>query len=107
MDTITIKLDGEEIVLKPSLQATRMISRNFNGLGAARQALVAENFDAVAFVIRMGSGMKDREARDLDEKIYREGLTGDLLVQLIQYVAMLGNKGKMMNFGADENDNEE
>ena len=102
-NNIVVKLNEEEIVLKPSVTAMRMISRQYGGLNPARQMLVAENFDAVVFIIRVGAGMKDREARDLDDKVYETGLTGDLLVQLINYVAMLGNKGKPIVLG-EEND---
>jgi hypothetical protein len=101
IETINIKLDGEEIILKPSMQAARMISRQFNGMQNARTALTQENFDAVAFIIRVGSGMKDREARDLDERIFANGLSGELLVALINYVAMLGNRGKPVVLGED------
>jgi hypothetical protein len=104
LQTVTISLSGEEIVLKPSMQATRMISRQFNGMQNARTALAQENFDAVAFIIRIGSGMKDRDARDLDDKIYSNGLTGDLLVGLINYVAMLGNSGKPIVLNDEENE---
>ena len=106
-NTITIKLGEEKITLKPSMQAMRMISRQYNGLANARAALVQESFDAVAFVIRIGSGMKEREARELDEKVYRAGiLGGDLLMQLINYVAMLGNRGQPIQL-TDNEDKEE
>lgn len=104
-ENITIKLGRDEIVLKPSMQAMRAISRQYNGLANARQALVAENFDAVAFIIRVGSGMREREARDLDDKIFETGiLSNNLLMQLINYVAMLGNRGEPINFNDEEED---
>lgn len=103
MQNVVIKLGHEEITLKPSMQAMRMISRQFNGLANARQALVSENFDAVAFIIRIGSGMKDREARELDDKIFQAGMLGnELLMQLINYVAMLGNRGRPIQLTDDE-----
>lgn len=102
LQTVKIDLNGEEIILKPGMQAARMISRQFNGMQNARTALAQENFDAVAFIIRIGSGMKDKDARDLDEKIYATGLTGELLVGLINYVAMLGNSGKPIVIGEED-----
>ena len=106
-NTVVVKLGDEEIVLKPRVEAMRAISRQFNGLKLARDAIVAENFDAVAAIIRIGSGMRDREARDLDDKIFAEGLTGDLLVGLINYVAMLGNKGQPVTLGMEEDPKKE
>jgi hypothetical protein len=105
VSNVTIKLGNEEIVLKPSMQVARIVSRQFNGFANARAALVAENFDAVAFIIRHGSGMRDREARDLDDKIFEQGLlNGDLLMQLINFVAMLGNRGQPIQL-TDEEEN--
>ncbi len=101
-NVVTINLDGKDIVLKPSLGAFRMISRQYGGMQKARQQLTFEDFDAAAFVIRVGSGMTDREARRLDEMIYESGLNGDLLMQLINYVAMLSNRGRPVILGEDE-----
>ena len=89
-----VSLNGEDLVLKPTLRATTQISRQYGGLAKARQELVAENFDAVVFILRLGAGMSDRESKDLGERVYQNGVTGELLVALIKYVAVLGNGGK-------------
>jgi hypothetical protein len=105
---IVITLGDDEIVLKPSLRAMTTISRQFNGLAGARNQLVAENFDAVTFIIRNGSGMDDRSARNLGDRVYENGVTGDLLVGLIRYVAILGNGGKPIDeTGAGNSSGEE
>lgn len=91
---VPVMLGDAELVLKPTLRATATISRQFGGLAKARAELVAESFDAAVFVLRAGTNMADREARDLPDRVYANGLTADLLVGLIRYVAVLGNGGK-------------
>ena len=101
-NNIVVKLSDKEYTLRPSVAAMRTISRQYNGLRNARDMLVAENFDAVVFIIRVGAGLRDnREVNELDERIYETGLTGELLIQLINYVAMLGNRGQPIVLGEE------
>ncbi len=93
---VTIMLEDEEIILEPSYKIMNLVSRQYGGLEPARARLAAENIDAMAFVIRYGSGMNDREARELGERIYNSGVSGELVVPLINYVVMLGNKGESL-----------
>ncbi len=86
--------EEQEVILKPTLRAASTISRNFSGFAAARQALVAEQMDAVVFILRLGLNLSDRDARDLPERVYKNGITAELLIPLIKYVAVLGNGGR-------------
>ncbi len=101
---VQITLDDEDLVLKPTLRAMTQISRTYGGLAKARTELVAENVDAVAYIIRVGSGMNDRDAKDLAERVWRNGITGELLVPLINFVNILGNGGKPLNADDDDDD---
>jgi len=92
-----VALNGVDLVLKPTLRAMTQISRQYGGLGKARSELVAENFDAIVFILRVGTGMSDRDARDLGDRVYANGITAELLVPLIKYVAVLGNGGKPLD----------
>lgn len=87
-------LGDEKLWLKPSLRATTTISRQYGGLAKARQELVSENFDAVVYILRNGLNLSDRDAKDLPDRVYANGITIELLVPLIKYVAILGNGGK-------------
>jgi hypothetical protein len=89
-----VTLNGEDLVLRPTLRAVTQISRLYGGLAKARAELVAENLDAVVTILRLGTGMSDRDAKDLGERVYQNGITAQLLVALIKYVAVLGNGGK-------------
>lgn len=91
---IEISLNGDTLVLKPTLAAIRALSRIGGGLSGVQTKLAAQDFDTVAQVIRLGAGMKDADAKSLDQRIYRNGLGSDLLVPLIRFVAILGNGGK-------------
>ena len=99
-----VSLDGEELVLRPTMRAMTQISRQYGGLAKARQLLVDENIDAIAFISRLGAGMSDRDAKDLGERIYRNGVTAELLVPLIKFVAILGNGGKPLDEDAPGGD---
>lgn len=91
---IPVVFEEQEVMLKPTLRAATTISRQFNGFAAARAALVAEQLDAVVFILRMGLNLSDRDARDLPERVYKNGITAELLIPLIKYIAILGNGGK-------------
>jgi hypothetical protein len=84
----------EELILKPTLRAMTAINRQYGGLAKARQELVAENFDAIVFVLRHGLNLSDKDARGLPDRVYENGITAELLIPLIKYVAVLGNGGK-------------
>jgi hypothetical protein len=102
---VPVNFDEQDLVLKPSIRAASSISRQFDGFANARAALVRENYDAVAFILRMGLNLNDRDARDLPERVYKNGLTAELLIPLIKYVAILGNGGKPLPDDPDENEN--
>ncbi len=89
-----VTLNDQDLVLKPTLRAMNFISRQYGGLAKARQALADENIDTIVFILRIGTGMQDKEARNLDEKVFRNGITTDLIIPLIKYIAILENGGK-------------
>ena len=91
---VSIVLNEEEFWLKPTIRAATSINRQFDGFANARAALVRENFDSVVFIIRLGLNLSDRDARDLPERVYKNGITAELLIPLIKYVAILGNGGR-------------
>jgi hypothetical protein len=86
--------DAESYVLRPTSRAWQVISRQYQGLAKARQMIIDENADVITFVIRVGTGMSDRDARNLSDKIFENGVDIDLLVPLIKYIAILNNGGR-------------
>ena len=94
---VSVSLNNEELVLKPTVRAATSISRQFDGFVTARARLVSENFDAVVFILRLGLNLDDKAARDLPDRVYKNGITAELLIPLINYVAILGNGGRPLD----------
>lgn len=91
---VEIFLNGQSIVLRPTLRAMSAISSQ-GGLGKVRQALVDQDFSTVVSVIMHGANMAGtRDAKELPEAVFKNGLDASLLVPLINYVAILANGGK-------------
>lgn len=91
---VVVVLNKEELVLKPTYQAASRISNQFNGFRDARLALVAENFDAVVFILRIGLNLNGSDARELPERVYKNGITAELLIPMIEYIGVLANGGR-------------
>jgi hypothetical protein len=94
----TLLTIGEETyVLRPTLRKHAIISRRFGGIAKARQAIQDEDFDAIVFLIRNGTDMSDRDAKNLDDRVWKNGLDIDLLLPLFKYVAILNNGGRPLD----------
>ena len=98
-----VSFDGQDLWLKPTIRAAQAINRQFDGFANARAALVRENFDATVFVLRMGLNLSDRDTKDLPERVYKNGMTAELLISLIKYVAILGNGGRPLPDEPEDN----
>jgi hypothetical protein len=91
---VSITLDGEEKVLRPTLRAAQSISRQSGGIAAAIEAIGKVDFDALVSVIALGLGIQDhRETKDLAERVWRTGMT-ELSGPAIRYLAILANGGR-------------
>ncbi len=91
---VTVTLNGEEKTLKPTLKAIQALSRIHGGLGGIRDGLVQQNIDVIVSVLRYGLDLDDRGAKSLPEKVFRNGLDGELIMPLIKFVGILGNGGR-------------
>jgi len=98
---ITVTLDGEEVVLKPTIAAAKNISRLLGGFQAAHQALFAQNLDAYVTVVRHGLGMKtEAEAKGLEDRVFRTGLRA-LVGPLTDFILILANGGRPLEEAAE------
>lgn len=100
-----VKLNGEgdeTLILKPNERAFMTISRQFGGLANARRELVAENAEAALFILRQGLNWDEVRAKTLQRRVFLNGLSADLLVALIKYVAIVGNGGKPLPDDLDD-----
>jgi hypothetical protein len=99
---VCVMLGQKEIVLRPTPRAALQISRTYGGMAKARQAIVDENIDAIAFVLRVGANMADRDAKGLDERVFRNGIDADLLVPIIKFIGICGSGGRMPDDGDED-----
>lgn len=99
---VEITLNGTPRVLRPTLNAMQALSRGHGGLAGTRDALVRQDVDVVCNVLFHGMGLKESDRKDLPKAVYKNGITGELLIALIRYVAILGNGGKPLDEGEDD-----
>jgi hypothetical protein len=98
MNTVTIELNdlkGEktEYVLKPSVKATKLLSRRQGGLMNVAQQIMSLDIDTMVQVINLGVGFTEKGAEKLDERVYERGLS-ELAAPLVKYIHILSNGGK-------------
>jgi hypothetical protein len=90
---VEITLDDEKRWLEPSIGAIRLISKQYGGLQQAVRHVTALELDAYIYIVRHGLGLKDSDAKGLDEKVFRSGIV-NLQVPLTEYLAVLINGGR-------------
>lgn len=80
---IGVELGGEEVLLKPTLEAMQKINRRFGNLRDAVQQVQALDFDAIAFILAAGAGRKD-----VAQQAFEQGLV-NLVEPVASYIAAL------------------
>lgn len=83
----------ETVVLKPSLRAAKLISRQNGGYMSASQALMNMDFDAYVNILKVAMGLTEKGAEDIQERVYKTGLA-PLAEPLIKFLRNLANGGK-------------
>ena len=98
---VTITLDGEEAVLRPSLKAAQTISKQSGGIIAAVNAVARFDFETIVSVIALGLGVSQgRAVQDLAEKVYATGLT-DLVEPVTRFLTIVANGGRPVEAGGE------
>lgn len=99
---VTIVLDGEPVVLRPSLRAAQTISRQSGGVIGAMQAVGKFDMDTITLVVAQGLGkVKPNEVNEIAEQVYSTGLT-DLVPKVTEYLTIIANGGRPVS-GSEEN----
>ena len=93
---VSIKLDGEECVLRPSLGAARAASRLNGGIMAAVQAIGQFDFDMVVQVIALGL---DRKPSEIEDAVYNTSVA-ELAPFAITFLTNLANGGRPVDGGS-------
>ena len=103
---VTITLEGREFVLRPSLNACLVISRQAGGIRGAIDKVLAMDLDMIVRVIQLGLGPQAaRRFKDLPEVVFRSGLTdtsSGLMAHCIEYLGVLANGGRPLVRGDEE-----
>jgi hypothetical protein len=98
---VTITLDGEEAVLRPSLKAAQTISKQSGGIIAAVQAVGRFDFETIVAVIALGLGVSQaRDVQSLAEKVYATGIT-DLVEPVTRFLTIVANGGRPVEVGGE------
>ena len=93
---VPIVLDGEDFVLKPSLDCASTLSRQGGGFAGMSSRLATIDLDATVMVITQGLGLKGQDAKEVPGKVYRTGV-GELAGPCIRFVNNLANGGRPPN----------
>ena len=104
VDHGTVEIEfGEDdvVVLKPTLDAYKKIDKRFGGLRLAIEEVTTMNIEKMALMVAIGSGKGQREAGELEDKIFKLGAVA-VMGKLSQYLA-----GLMNPTGKDPSETEE
>jgi hypothetical protein len=91
---IEITLDGEKVVLRPTLRAAQTISKQNGGIMSAVQAVANFDFETITSVIALGLNLTGSvRVNEVAEKVYTTGLV-DLVEPVTKYLTVLANGGR-------------
>lgn len=90
---ITLKGWGRPLVLVPSIDAGRKISRRYGGLTPAVQRVGFFDFDAYVHIIAAGAQVTDAGMERLETAVFDTGLIG-LAAPLTKFLTLLGSGGR-------------
>ena len=98
---VVINLDGEEVTLRPTLEACTTLSRIQGGIHAQVQRCLALEFDAILAVIVAGLGMRGNGSKDLPGKVFKSGLI-QLSAPCISFLHIVANGGRPLGEDQEE-----
>lgn len=90
MQEVSIKLNGAEVSLRPTLKAAMTIDKSFGGMLKAFQAVTEMSFAAYAIVIAAGL---EKKPSAVEEDIFATGLE-DLVEPVAEFLSLLMNGGR-------------
>lgn len=97
---VEIILDGEPLILRPSLKAALVLSNGQGGIPVMVQRCINLEMDAITSIISHGLGVW---SKDIPEKVYNTGLF-TLSGKCIHFLNILANGGRPL---LSEEDKEE
>ena len=89
-DGVEIVLDGEPVMLRFTLGASKKVNGHFGHFAAANQRLANIDQDAITFVVAAGLG---KSVKDVEDAVFKAGFL-DLYEPVKVYVNWLANGGR-------------
>ena len=87
---VTITLDGEDVVLRPTLKAAQTISRMNGGIMSAVERVTLFDLEVITSVVAAGL---DRPTKEIADDVWRTGCA-DLAPHVINFLSILANGGR-------------
>lgn len=87
---VSITLDDEEVVLRPTLRAAQTLSRQADGLMGAIERVSRFDLDTITSVVALGL---DKPTKDVADAVWRTGVS-DLAPAAIRFLGILANGGR-------------
>jgi hypothetical protein len=100
---VEIELDGETVVLKPTLRAAQTISRQNGGILGAVDRVSKFDLDTLTQVVALGLNATGKDAETIPDKVWSTGMT-DLVGPVTRYLSILANGGRPVKAGGGEED---
>ena len=98
--SVEITLDGEAVVLRPTLRAAQTLSRQADGLIGALERVSRFDLDTLTSVVALGL---DRDVKEVADAVWRAGAS-TLAPKAIKYLGMLSNGGRPSDSSGGEED---
>lgn len=87
---VQVELGEKTYNLSPTLDAMRKINRQFGSLMDAGARIARYDFDAMAFIIRAGAGLTDKQSEQMQHELVRSGLV-PAVPALTKFIGVLLN----------------
>lgn len=97
---VEIDLNGERVVLRPTPNVLRVLSKRYGGFQPLLASLSSLDFDAFVTVIAVGAGIEGKGVRELENKVYEAGLIS-LLGDVSKFVVIVSNGGRPLDEDAE------
>lgn len=95
---VEITLGGEQLTLRPTLQAALTVSRQGGGIRGAMTRAMDMDLDTLVMVIRAGIGTDEaKRLKNLDTMVFEAGLTdagGAVVSRVMEFLANLARGGR-------------
>jgi hypothetical protein len=99
---VEVVLDGEKLVLRPTLNACQTVSRMTGGIMDAIRRVGNYDFDLMVTIIALGLDLKSkRDVEALPDRVWRTGMN-KVARPVLQYLSVIANGGRPLEDGEED-----